>query len=165
MKYITKYKKAIVISGSVILVLAIIGLIMNIANKKSEDVKVVEPVVTDSLIEAVEQPKVYIKKNPVVVSNVEKDLLYGDALALYKEKRIQLNDKCQASPNVSTYGNNTSIMIDNRSAVKRSVVLGSSFTIPAYGFKIVSLSSKDLPKTLLLDCDESQNVATVLIQK
>ena len=100
-----------------------------------------------------------------VSTGVAAPITYAQALKTYKDARIQLNPDCQASPNNVTYKNNTSIMIDNRSDKKRTVKLGSSFTVPAYGFKIVRLSSATLPATWYVNCDNSKNVATILIQK
>ena len=90
---------------------------------------------------------------------------YANALIKYKDARIQLNAACQATPNNMTFKNGTSIMIDNRASVALTVKAGSVFTIKAYGFKIVKLSSATLPATWLVDCGTSQNVATLLIQK
>jgi hypothetical protein len=90
---------------------------------------------------------------------------YASALIKYKNARIQLDKMCQATPNNVTYKNNASIMIDNRAPVARTVKVGSVFSVKAWGFKIIKLSSATLPSTWLVDCDKSQNVATVLIQK
>lgn len=90
---------------------------------------------------------------------------YANALLKYKDARIQLDTNCQASPNNVTYKNGANIMIDNRAPVARTVKVGSTFSIKAYGFKIVKLSSATLPATWYVDCDGSQNVATILIQK
>ena len=90
---------------------------------------------------------------------------YADALAKYKDARIQLDKMCQATPNYVTYKNNTSIMIDNRSDVVRTVKVGTDYSVKGYGFKIIKISSTKLPTTWLVDCDKSQNVATILIQK
>lgn len=90
---------------------------------------------------------------------------YTNALAKYTNARIQLNTICQASPNNMTFKNGTNIMIDNRAPVDRVVKVGSIFNIKAYSFKIIKLSSATLPVTWLVDCDKSQNVATILIQK
>ena len=98
-------------------------------------------------------------------SNDVKPLSYQQALTKYKDKRIQLDTKCQATPNNVTYKNNTSIMIDNRSPVARTLKIGGVVSVKAWGFKIVNLSSTKLPATWLVDCDKSQNVATILIQK
>jgi hypothetical protein len=90
---------------------------------------------------------------------------YADALVKYKDARIQLDDDCQAFPNSVTYKNGTSIMIDNRSGVTRTVKVGGAYTIKAYSFKIIKLDRPTLPETLLIDCDNYQNVATILVQK
>lgn len=94
-----------------------------------------------------------------------KPITYAQALQIYKDVRIQLNQDCQATPNNVTHKNNTYIMIDNRADKARIVKVGSSFSVPAYGFQIVKLSSASLPATWYVDCGSSQNVATILIQK
>lgn len=93
-------------------------------------------------------------------------IAYADALIKYADRRIQLDKVCQAYPNTVTYKDNTGIMIDNRSPQTRTVKVGTTFTIKPYGFKIVVLPNIYLKsKTLLVDCDNSQNVATILIQE
>lgn len=90
---------------------------------------------------------------------------YANALIKYKDARIQLDKTCQASPDKGTFKNGTTIMIDNRAPVARTVHVGSIFGIKAYGFKLVKLESATLPATWYVDCDKSQNVSTILIQK
>lgn len=90
---------------------------------------------------------------------------YADALIKYKEARIQIDEDCQAFPNNVTYKNGTSIMIDNRSAVNRTMKVGGIYTVKAYGFKIIKLDRPKLPETLLVDCDTYKNVATILVQQ
>ncbi|MDP2741433.1 MAG: hypothetical protein Q8O66_01955 [bacterium] len=91
---------------------------------------------------------------------------YANALVKYADRRIQLDTVCQAYPNTVTYKDNTGIMIDNRSPKTRTVKVGVTFTIKPWGFKIVVLPNVYLTsKTLLVDCDQSQNVATVLVQE
>lgn len=93
-------------------------------------------------------------------------LSYADALVQYADRRIQLDKTCQAHPNNVTYKDNTGIMIDNRSPETRTVKVGTTFTIKPYGFKIIVLPDVYLKsKTILVDCDGSQNVATILIQE
>ena len=92
-------------------------------------------------------------------------ITYAQALQKYKNARIQLDQDCRAIPNNVTYKNNTNIMIDNRASIARTVKVGSSFSIPAYGFQIVKLISPTLPVTWYMDCGSSKNVATILIQK
>lgn len=101
---------------------------------------------------------------PTGVSAVS--ISYASALAKYATRRIQLDPTCQAYPNTVTYKDNTGIMIDNRSAQTRTVKVGTTFTIKPYGFRIVVLPDIYLKsKTLLVDCDQSQNVATILVQE
>jgi hypothetical protein len=91
---------------------------------------------------------------------------YAKALIQYADRRIQLDATCQAHPNNVTYKDNTGIMIDNRSEFTRTVKVGTTFTIKPYGFKIVVLPDVyRKSSTLLVDCDKSQNVATILVQE
>lgn len=91
---------------------------------------------------------------------------YADALVKYADRRIQLDPNCQAYPNTVTYKDNTGIMIDNRSDKTRTIKVGTTFTIKPWGFKIVVLPDTYLKsKTILIDCDGYQNVATVLVQE
>jgi len=93
-------------------------------------------------------------------------IAYNAALVKYADRRIQLDTICQAHPNKVTYKDNTGIMIDNRSAKTRTIKVGTTFTIKPWGFKIVVLPDVYLAsKTLLVDCDGYQNVATILVQE
>lgn len=93
-------------------------------------------------------------------------IAYADALIKYKDRRIQLDKSCHASPRMVTYKDNTGIMVDNRSAQTRTVKIGTTFTIKPWDFQIVILPDiYKKSKTLLVDCDKAQNVATVLIQE
>lgn len=90
---------------------------------------------------------------------------YANALIKYKNARLQLDKTCQASPDKMSFKNGAFLMVDNRAPVARTVKVGSVFSIKAYGFKIIKLSSATLPATWLVDCGASQNVSTILIQK
>ncbi len=90
---------------------------------------------------------------------------YTNALVKYKDARLQLDKTCQGSPDKMTFKNGSFLMVDNRAPVARTVKVGSTFSIKAYGFKIVKLESATLPATWYVDCDASQNVSTILIQK
>ena len=91
---------------------------------------------------------------------------YADALIKYADRRIQLDTTCQAHPTNVTYKDNTGIMIDNRSPQTMTVKVGTTFTIKPWGFKIVVLPDVYLvSKTLLVDCNQRQNVATILVQE
>jgi len=107
----------------------------------------------------------YTNNNPINIINYMPTAGYEQALLEYKNARIQLDKNCQATPNYVTYKNDTNIMIDNRSAIARTVKVGSVYTIEPYGFKIIKLLSPILPVTWFINCDNSPNVATILLQK
>ncbi len=116
---------------------------------------------TDNVTTGTGQTVTDNSKTAVPIKNIN----YTQALALYKNARIQLDKTCQAKPSAMTFKNNSYLMIDNRAPVDRTVRAGSVFNVKAYGFQIVKLSSEALPATWYVDCDSSQNVATILIQK
>lgn len=89
---------------------------------------------------------------------------YENALTKYKNARLQIGKTCEVSPRNMTLTNGSLLMIDNRSPMDRVVKVGSPLNLKAYGFKIVKLESTTLPATWMVDCDKSQNVATILIQ-
>ncbi|OGZ67072.1 MAG: hypothetical protein A3D35_02795 [Candidatus Staskawiczbacteria bacterium RIFCSPHIGHO2_02_FULL_34_9] len=91
---------------------------------------------------------------------------YANALVKYSDRRIQLDTNCQAHPNMVNYKDNTGVMIDNRSPETLTVKIGTTFTIKPYGFKIVVLPDVYLAsKTIFVDCNGSQNVATIVVQE
>ena len=142
-----------------IVVLALVGFALWSLNKNPA------PIVTDNTKNGQEVIPTEDTSVGSVNANAPTSITYAQALVKYKDARIQLNNICQASPNNVTYKNNTSIMLDNRAPVDRTVKVGFVFNIKAWGFKIIKLSSAKLPATWLVDCDTSQNVATILIQK
>lgn len=92
---------------------------------------------------------------------------YNDALALYQGKRVQFNTMCQADPSTATFTNDTTLMLDNRSATTANLHLGfmGNVSIKPWGFKIVQFSSATLPRAIVIDCNQSQNVASISLQK
>ena len=93
-------------------------------------------------------------------------LSYQQALTQYATRRIQLDAQCQAHPNIVTYKDNTGIMIDNRSAVARTVKIGTTYTIKPWGFRIITLPNTDRSiSTYFVDCDSRQNVASIEVQE
>ena len=100
-------------------------------------------------------------------TNTEIKLLpYHEALGLYSGKRIELNHACTSIPNTMTLKNNTKVMIDNKSETMKAIKIGKIVTtVKGRGFKIMNLSSSKLPTKLLIDCDTSKGVATILLEK
>lgn len=110
-----------------------------------------------------------VKKAVVPVANQPVSLSYENALKAYPGSlRIQLSGTsfCQANPTTVMYKNGTSIMVDNRAAMSRTIKIGvTPYTIEGYGFKIIKLSSSVLPATLIMDCGSQQNIAKITLQK
>jgi hypothetical protein len=148
-------------------ILAIVGLViiavivLMVVKNNKKPVEVTE-IPTDS-VEQVDDTTTEV--GAVVIKPKTNSISYQQALVKYKDHRIQLGQDCQATPTSVTYKNGTSIMIDNRSNVARTVKVGSNYTINAWSFKVVNLTSSTLPATWLVDCGKQQNVATILIQK
>ena len=91
--------------------------------------------------------------------------IYSDVVKEYEGRRIQFDERCQVVPQSPTYKNGTSIMLDNRSASARTVMVGAAkYDLVAYGYRVVTLSSPSLPKELSLVCGSSGNVGKVLLQ-
>lgn len=125
--------------------------------------KAVAPAVTDTT--PVVEPTEDVTPGSVNTGSPAASISYANALIKYKNARLQLDATCQGSPDKMTFKNGASLMVDNRAPVARTVKVGSVFSIKAYGFKIIKLSSTTLPATWYVDCDKAQNVSTILIQK
>lgn len=106
-----------------------------------------------------------VNKKPASSGASAPALTYTQALAKYAGRVIQFDEQCQATPSNITLKNNTDIMLDNRSLQSRVLTVGESYTVKGYGYKIVKLSSGVLPRTILVDCQGKQNVATIYLQR
>jgi hypothetical protein len=164
----TQKHKNIRIAGAVVFGVLIVWGITALARKKEPGVLPEVPEIT--FVETspvVTAPKTLPRttaSTDVVVAPV---LTYDEALAQYADKRIQFDRVCQATPNVSTYKTATRIMLDNRAPESRTISIGTlrAVTIPAWGFTTLELTAKKLPETLDVDCNESENVATIIVQQ
>lgn len=82
----------------------------------------------------------------------------------YADRRIQFGAACQATPTNSSFRSGTKIMLDNRSGDARVIsVGGTKYNFPGYGYLLITLSSKTLPKTLSLNCGAAVNVGTITL--
>ena len=98
-------------------------------------------------------------------------LSYNQALALYKDKRIQLNvdanNYCTVIPSNVVYKEGTKVMFDNRDNKAVTFSLdGVKYSIKAYGFRIITLAtSATLPHNISIDCGTGQNNGTINLQQ
>jgi len=103
---------------------------------------------------------------PTPATGEAANLTYNQALEKYGTNRIQFNAACQTTPSSVVYKAGTMVMFDNRSAGPHTITFnGSKYTLAGYGFKVLAMTASKYPATILVDCDKSQNVATILIQK
>jgi len=90
---------------------------------------------------------------------------YTQLVAEYKDRRVQFNADCQATPSSFVLKNNTSILLDNRANIARTLTVdGKAYSLVAYGYQIVNLSSPSVPKTVNISCGSSVNVSSILLE-
>lgn len=156
-------KLGLIILGVAVLLIAAIS--FGLFYQKRSVVEVANPSI--EVVEGTEEtsPVGTNSEAPIKTPTKTQILAYADALKRYANKRLQVSPDCQITPNNVTYKNGTTFMIDNRSNKAKTIKIGSTYTIPAYSFRIVTLSSAQLPATYYIDCDKSQNSGTVILQK
>jgi len=93
-------------------------------------------------------------------------LSYTSAVNLYKDKRIQFDANCVASPSPASFNKGTKIMLDNRSNKQRRIALdGAVYNLAPYDYKIVTLTTtSSLPHTIMIDCGTGQNNGQIILQ-
>lgn len=90
---------------------------------------------------------------------------YTELVREYEGRRIQFDQYCQAFPSNITYKNGTSIMLDNRSGDARHIKVGDDvYSLPGYGYRVVTLTSQSLPSDILISCGSAVNVGKILLQ-
>jgi len=153
--------------GIIVVVLVIIGIVMasrsnndEYANGGNNPTPTVSPTPT---------PDESNNGTQVGVGAGETSITYTQALVAYAQRRVQFShpvglNSCNATPQVVTFKAGTKFMLDNRTNSTAVIKFSSGvqYSLPAYSFQIVSLAT---PRTYVVDCNSSQNVATVEIQK
>ncbi len=103
---------------------------------------------------------------PVKKGTTQQVKTYDQLVKDFSGRRIQFDITCQAIPNNVTYKNGTQVMFDNRSGDARWIsVGGAEYYLSGYGYKVLTLSSKTLPKNLYLNCGSAVNVGQILLQR
>lgn len=162
MEYIKTHKKECIIGGAVIIALIIICLAYNFKHKK-----VIAPVLENNPVvstpETVPMQKISNKKS---VSTNPETLTYTEAYMKYNHGSIlQFDKNCQSHPNNMVITNGSKIMLDNRGDNAEMIKIGDmSYSLDAYGFKIVTVDVSKIPTTYSIDCKFAQNVNTLTIE-
>ncbi|OGN28111.1 MAG: hypothetical protein A2941_00060 [Candidatus Yanofskybacteria bacterium RIFCSPLOWO2_01_FULL_49_17] len=90
---------------------------------------------------------------------------YTQLVAEYVNRTIQFNSSCQATPATFVLKNNTSVLLDNRANVARTITVdGKAYALGAYGYQVVTLYSPTLPHTVGINCGSSVNVSSILLE-
>ena len=90
---------------------------------------------------------------------------YEQYVAEYGSHRIQFDANCQMTPVNPVYKNGTSILLDNRSSKALTITLnGKTYSLQAFGYWVVNLSSTTLPQQLHIGCNASPNIGMILLQ-
>ena len=91
---------------------------------------------------------------------------YQEMVKKYEGRRIQINDACQATPSSQTFKNGTQVMFDNRgSKAIKLTVDGVSYPTSAYTYRLIPLTSKTLPHSVIINCNGQNNIAQFNLQQ
>jgi uncharacterized protein YxeA len=95
------------------------------------------------------------------LSQTQYKLSYTEALDLYKNSYLQLNENCQLTTRDRNYHLTNEIMVDNRSSQNRIIDVGiQSLELKPFSFGFVILNERG---SIPISCD-SKNVARITIQ-
>lgn len=162
-----KNRKEDVIFIAVLLVLIVIFVGFKIVKGKKVEAPVVEDtVVISTPVEKTQPKKIKVIKEEKPVATVWPELSYSDEFNKYRNGRlVQFNPDCQVFPTSLAIANGSSIMLDNRSNVQQVITLGDNkYTLAPFDFEIMTLTAPQIPTTYLLDCNERQNVTTLILE-
>ena len=145
----------------VVLILAAVLSVVMLMNGR--DQYVVQPMPSPTPTPVAVKPAI---KKPPISGTAQQPQAYSEVVKQYVGRQIQFDVNCQAIPTQTTFKNGTVIMFDNRSGDARTIKIGDvSYSFSGYGYKILTLSSPTLPKTLNLNCGSAVNVGSILIQR
>lgn len=110
-------------------------------------------------------PKIIRKPVSTPIGASSQTMPYSQLVAEYVGKRIQFDERCQSIPMSPTFKNGTKVMFDNRSGDARYIKIGdTTYLFSGYDYKVLTLSSSVLPKTITLSCGAAVNVGSILLQ-
>lgn len=90
---------------------------------------------------------------------------YSELVKQYEGRRIQFDERCQMNPNNATFKNGIVVMFDNRSPQAKTIRVGNqSYSLPAYGYRFLTMNSQTVPLSLQVGCDNVPNVGKILLQ-
>lgn len=110
-------------------------------------------------------PKLVVIKKKKIPS-ILPELSYTDEFMRYRDGHlIQFNNECAAFPFSTALANGSGIMLDNRSNKEQLITFGDSkYTLKPYDFETLIIKAPAIPTTYQVDCNERQNVATLIVE-
>jgi hypothetical protein len=164
----SKNKKIILISFIVVLIFVSVAVILGFQiRKKQKETSLTPPSVNlpSALPESENPATAPENKNTAQPPKKSSSLNYTEMVNQYQGRRIQFTEDCQVIPNYVTFKNGTVVMFDNRANKKLPIALdGKVYYFEPYSFKILTLSSKTLPHTIVIDCGTGRNNGRILLQ-
>ena len=165
---LTKQQKEIGIAVMVFIVVLIIVALLSrgSSNKVAPVSETPGNETTTSTPTSTPQAKPAAKQKTPSTAQLDQAAAYASALKKYAGQYIQFNPSCQATPANVTFKNGTAVMFDNRSNKQITISLDdNTFIIKPYDYLAMKVTSKVLPKTILLSCNSSYNVGQILLQQ
>ena len=72
---------------------------------------------------------------------------------------------CQATPEKNTFTDGTQVLLDNQSPDTRVIAIDDTpFTLPGYGWQVVTLTSTQWPDVFAIDCGAAKNVGKIVLE-
>ena len=150
---------------SAVLIAAVVLAVVLLINRSDQYIAKPSATPTPTLTPVATAAKPASKKLPVS-GTAQQTQAYSELVKQYAGRHIQFDISCQAKPTQTTFKNGTAILFDNRSGDARTIKIGDvTYSFPGYGYKILTLSSPTLPKTLSLSCGAAINVGSILLQR
>jgi len=153
-----------IVIGVVVALVVIIGLVVFIKNMNDNS----QPASTMTNNQTQTPPATTTPEQATTTpaSSAKGSMAYTDAVVKYKDRRIQFTQTCQASPTNMVFKNPVTLMLDNRSTITQKITIaGKTYTIGSYKYTVITINQKTLPATLYANCNSSNNVATILMEK
>ncbi|MEI6580870.1 MAG: hypothetical protein WCO07_01715 [bacterium] len=161
-----KNRKEDIIFIAVLLVLILIFVVFKVVKGNKAEAPAPEIVPTTTTLSNGEMtPKIVVLKKKKT-DTVWPELSYSEELNKYRDGRlVQFNANCAVFPATMAIANGSDIMLDNRSKVTQTITIGNNkHVLDPYDFEILKISVPQIPVTYLFDCNDRENVATLIVE-
>jgi hypothetical protein len=163
---IMKNRKEDVIFVAVLLALVLVFILFKVTKGEKAEAPLVDDVPVDQIVpdlKPIKKPIIVKKEKP---ATIWPELSYSEEFARYRDGRlVQFDMNCGVLRSRMAIANGSSMMLDNRSNKEQLITIGDQkFTLTPFDFEIFTIKASEIPTTYLIDCNERQNVATLLVE-